>query len=60
MTNQVLNKDALEAARIEYANVLGLKKVNGVGIQISNITSEAIEAAILMYLIKDKRLGEII
>lgn len=60
MTNNLLNRDALEAAKIEYANVIGIKKVNAVGIQISNITSEAIEAAIVMYLIKDERTGDIL
>lgn len=42
--SNILNRDALEAARVE----------------ISKITSDAIEAAIIMYLIRDKRIGDIV
>jgi hypothetical protein len=60
MNNQVLDRDALEAAKYEYATVLGLKKMTTPDMQISKITADAIEAAIIMYLIRDKRLGDII
>lgn len=53
-TTNILNQEAFEFAIREYAISMKLIKVNSNNLKISTLAEEAIEAAILSYLIKSK------
>ena len=57
---KILNKDAFKLSIDSYAIQLGFKRADGSAKPISKLTSEALELAIITYIINDSRLKELL
>lgn len=54
---KILNQDAFNEAKIEYAKSIGYTRADGAEKNLSRFTEEALESELLLvYLVKDKRL----
>lgn len=47
----ILNENAFKKAETEYTKVLGLQKINNSSFKLSGVTKEALECAILKYIL---------